>query len=43
MLGQHLAGDGAVQAVVTRFIHLADAARAEGGFDLIGAEGGACC
>ena len=43
MHGQHLDGDGAVQAGVTGVLDLAHAARAEGGFDLIGAEGGACC
>ncbi len=41
MLGQHLDGDGAVEAGVGGFVHLAHAARAEGGVDLVGAEGGA--
>ena len=39
MLGEHLDGDGAVQAGVAGLIHLPHPARAEGGLDL-GAEGG---
>ena len=41
MLGQHLDGDRAVQAGVGGLVDLAHAARAEGGVDLVGAEGGA--
>ena len=41
MLGQYLDGDGAVEASVTCLIHLAHATGAEGGFDLVRAEGGA--
>ena len=41
MLGQHLDGDGAIQASVAGFVDLAHAPCAEGGFDLIGAESGA--
>ena len=41
MLGKHLDGDGAVEAGVTGLVDLAHAARAEGGVDLVGAEGGA--
>ena len=41
MLGQHLDGDGAVQAGVGGLVDLAHAAGAEGGVDLVGAEGGA--
>ena len=41
MLGQHLNGDGAVQAGVGGLVDLAYAAGAEGGVDLAGAEGGA--
>ena len=41
MLGQYLDGDGAVQAGVGSLVDLTHAARAEGRFDLVGAEGGA--
>ena len=41
MLGQHLDGDGAVQAGVGGLVDLTHAAGAEGGVDLVGAEGGA--
>ena len=41
MIGQHLDGDGAVEAGVSGLVDLAHAARAEGGVDLVGAEGGA--
>ena len=41
MVGQHLDGDRPIQARVPRPIDLAHAARAEGGVDLVGAEGGA--
>ena len=40
MLGQDLDGDGAGQAGVGGSVDLAHAARAEGGLDLVGAEGG---
>ena len=36
--GQHLDGDGAIQAGVSGFVDLAHAARAEGGVDLVGAK-----
>ena len=38
MLGQHLDGNGAVQAGVGGFVDLTHAARAERGFDLVWAE-----
>ena len=41
MLGQDLDGDSTVQAGVAGFVDLAHAHGAEGGFDLVGAEGGA--
>ena len=41
-LGQHLDGDGAVEARVGGFVDLAHAARAKGGLDLVRAERGAC-
>ena len=41
MLGQHLNGDGAIEAGVGGFVDLTHAARAEGGVDLVGAECGA--
>ncbi len=41
MFGQHLDGDGAVQAGVAGFVDFAHPARAEGGEDLVGAERGA--
>ncbi len=41
MLGQHLDGNGAVQAGVGGLVDLAHAPCAEGGVDLVGAEGGA--
>ncbi len=41
MLGEHLDGDGAVQAGVTGFVDLPHAARADGREDLVGAERGA--
>ena len=41
MLGQHLDGDRAVQAGVGSFVDLPHAAGAEGGVDLVRAEGGA--
>ena len=40
MLGQHLDGDGAIQARVGGFVDLTHTARAEGGVDLVGTEGG---
>ena len=41
MRGEDFDGDGAVQAGVAGFVHLAHAARAEGGEDFVGAERGA--
>ena len=41
MLGQHLDGDGAVEARVSSFVDLAHAPGTERGVDLIGAERGA--
>ncbi len=41
VLGQHLDGDRAIQAGVAGLVHFTHAARAEGGLDFIGAEGGA--
>ena len=41
MLGQHLDGDGAVQAGVAGLVDLAHTPGAEGGLDLVRAEGGA--
>ena len=41
MRGEHIDGDGAVQAGVGGFVDLAHASRAEGGLDLVGAERGA--
>ena len=38
--GEDFDGDGAVQTGVSRFVDFAHAARAEGGFDLVGAECG---
>ena len=38
MFGQHLDGDGAVQAGVGGFVDLAHAPRAEGSLDLVWAE-----
>ena len=43
MLGQHLDGDGAVEAGVGGFVDLAHAPGAEGGVDLVGAEGCSRC
>ena len=43
MLGQDLDGDGAIQASITSFIHLAHAPGAEGRLDLVGAEEGDWC
>ena len=41
VFGQDFDGDGAVQAGVASLVDLALAARAEGGLDLVGTEGGA--
>ena len=41
VLGEHLDGHGAVQAGVAGLIDLTHPARAEGGLDLVGTEGGA--
>ena len=41
MLGQHLDGDGAIQPRVGGLVDLAHPAGAEGGVDLVRAEGGA--
>ena len=41
MRGQHLDGDGAIQARVARFVDFTHTASVEEGFDLTGAKGGA--
>ena len=38
MFGQHLDGDGTVEAGVSSFVDLTHAPRADGSFDLVGAE-----
>ena len=43
MLGEHLDGNGAVQAGVGSFVDFTHPARAERGLDLVRAEGGARC